>query len=62
MNFFYSMKKSWSILSYLNEAGTSIGSVMIFFSTYSGWNDFFSFTDIYDARMSPSQSSSIDGT
>lgn len=39
--FFYSMKKSWSILSYLNEAGTSIGFVMFFFSTYSGWNDFF---------------------
>lgn len=40
MNFFYSMKKFWSILNYLNEAGTSIGFVMIFFSTYSGWNDF----------------------
>lgn len=41
MNFFYLMKKSWLILSYLNEVGISIGFVMIFFFIFFGWNDIF---------------------
>lgn len=52
MIFFYLMKKSWLILSYLNEVGISIGFVMIFFFIYFGWNDFFFFIDINDVCMS----------